>query len=491
MSSFHAPLAPRWASWRPPLRDMATHTCTPAKLCRYCKVHTAIAHGDPRDASLLRYFASLPRAALERLYTNGWAVQGILRALPSLSRIYALRLVTLSAVGVGLPKEVVDGWARPAAASQAKHFEAIKALEQLGLIADVAAAAGDGSSGSASSKEIRLRQDFATQLLDCIRVGGVMAVESECTACAAASSAAAATTADMTAAAGGATAPVAVAPHAVLEKHALTQWEELLGVVMHPPREEVKLAMPCEDATYTTLQELLLEADLLRTATEADLPNVTEADVVPAGSESRRVMSPDAARFLLLPTHAQVWRLVRAYMELAETGTKGTRHATLCFLMRLGQLELGIGHRMDDPSLDEGQRAALADMALLGLAYIPPDDDKTYFATPLAQYLLSAASGGSSSGAAASTATAAVSGSNPSAPGDGGAGGVGGSSLQGDGFIVLETNFRLYAYTSSALWSQVHPHPHPHPHPHTLTHTLTLTLTLDRGAIVAGAPPFY
>ena len=485
MSSFHAPLAPRWASWRPPLRDMATHTCTPAKLCRYCKVHTAIAHGDPRDASLLRYFASLPRAALERLYTNGWAVQGILRALPSLSRIYALRLVTLSAVGVGLPKEVVDGWARPAAASQAKHFEAIKALEQLGLIADVAAAAGDGSSGSASSKEIRLRQDFATQLLDCIRVGGVMAVESECTACAAASSAAAATTADMTAAAGGATAPVAVAPHTVLEKHALTQWEELLGVVMHPPREEVKLAMPCEDATYTTLQELLLEADLLRTATEADLSNVTEADVVPAGSESRRVMSPDAARFLLLPTHAQVWRLVRAYMELAETGTKGTRHATLCFLMRLGQLELGIGHRMDDPSLDEGQRAALADMALLGLAYIPPDDGKTYFATPLAQYLLSAASGGSSSGAAASTATAAVSGSNPSAPGDGGAGGVGGSSLQGDGFIVLETNFRLYAYTSSALWSQVHPHPHPHPH------TLTLTLTLDRCAIVAGAPPFY
>ena len=485
MSSFHAPLAPRWASWRPPLRDMATHTCTPAKLCRYCKVHTAIAHGDPRDASLLRYFASLPRAALERLYTNGWAVQGILRALPSLSRIYALRLVTLSAVGVGLPKEVVDGWARPAAASQAKHFEAIKALEQLGLIADVAAAAGDGSSGSASSKEIRLRQDFATQLLDCIRVGGVMAVESECTACAAASSAAAATTADMTAAAGGATAPVAVAPHTVLEKHALTQWEELLGVVMHPPREEVKLAMPCEDATYTTLQELLLEADLLRTATEADLSNVTEADVVPAGSESRRVMSPDAARFLLLPTHAQVWRLVRAYMELAETGTKGTRHATLCFLMRLGQLELGIGHRMDDPSLDEGQRAALADMALLGLAYIPPDDGKTYYATPLAQYLLSAASGGSSSGAAASTATAAVSGSNPSAPGDGGAGGVGGSSLQGDGFIVLETNFRLYAYTSSALWSQVHPHPHPHPH------TLTLTLTLDRCAIVAGAPPFY
>ena len=39
-------------------------------------------------------------------------------------------------------------------------------------------------------------------------------------------------------------------------------------------------------------------------------------------------MSAVAARFLLLPTHAQVWRLVRAYMELAERGTPGTRHGT-------------------------------------------------------------------------------------------------------------------------------------------------------------------
>ena len=46
-------------------------------------------------------------------------------------------------------------------------------------------------------------------------------------------------------------------------------------------------------------------------------------------------MSHGARRFLLMPTHAQVWKLVLAYMELAERGTPGTRHATLTFLMRV------------------------------------------------------------------------------------------------------------------------------------------------------------
>jgi transcription initiation factor TFIIH subunit 4 len=134
-------------------------------------------------------------------------------------------------------------------------------------------------------------------------------------------------------------------------------------------------------------------------------------------------MGRNARRYLLLPTHMQVWRIVRAYMELAERGTPGTRHATLCFLMRLGILRPGRAHRMDDSSLDDAQRAALADMALLGLLYRPPDEPNLYYATALSQHLLS---GGARREASAS-----------------------------DGFVILETNFRLYAYTDSPLWAQV------------------------------------
>ena len=39
-------------------------------------------------------------------------------------------------------------------------------------------------------------------------------------------------------------------------------------------------------------------------------------------------------------------------MELAERGTRGTRHATLCFVMRLGLLEFGRGYKVSPRDLE-------------------------------------------------------------------------------------------------------------------------------------------
>ena len=61
--------------------------------------------------SLLGYFAGLPPVVLDRLFKNGWLCQGLLRALPPLARLYALRLIVVSAEdGGALPAELVSAW---------------------------------------------------------------------------------------------------------------------------------------------------------------------------------------------------------------------------------------------------------------------------------------------------------------------------------------------------------------------------------------------
>ena len=115
---------------------------------------------------MLRYFSSLPRAALDRLYSDGWACQGLLRALPSIARLYVMRLVMVSAIGDGLPVDVVDAWPRPTKDARSRHDHAIKALRHLSLLEDF----NDDKGG----RFLRLHRGFAKQLLDCMCDGSVL-----------------------------------------------------------------------------------------------------------------------------------------------------------------------------------------------------------------------------------------------------------------------------------------------------------------------------
>lgn len=406
---------------------MNMHMCNPIHVCWYCKIHGMIAESDPKDKSLLRYFVALPRAALDRLYTNGWAVQGIIRTLPEVARLYTLRLVMPSALGDGIPESVVDAWPTPDGKRQ--HQQALGMLKRLHLLEKFA----QPTDGGGETSNYRLRRDFATQLLDCLRVGGVLAEDAEVGA---------------DGAAGAVSESAAPVTAAVLEKHARSRWEKVLQAILTPPKKQVPLYMTAEHAT---LQTLLQEAELLTHVEEA--MGADDAPPPPAATP-RYKMSRDAARFMLLPTNQQVWRVVRAYMELAEHGTPGTRHDTLCFLMRLGLLEIGRGYRIDDSSLGEGQRKTLEDMARFGLAYRPLDDKQRYYATPLAQHLLAGITAENTRGAGASTASASVAEADPTSASLANAtSGV--SAASGGGFIILETNFRLYGYTCSPLWANL------------------------------------
>lgn len=147
--------------------------------------------------------------------------------------------------------------------------------------------------------------------------------------------------------------------------------------------------------------------------------------------------------FLLQEANAQVWTLLLLWLE-----TSGTNRAAgletvdmLSFLFVLASLELGRAY--DTNALTEQRRNMLPSLLDFGLIYIPQHKRSMFFPTRLATTLTSG--GGSSlrtisDGVAAATAAAA----NPQSGQSGGAG-------EQKGSVIVETNYRIYAYTQSTL----------------------------------------
>jgi transcription initiation factor TFIIH subunit 4 len=101
----------------------------------------------------------------------------------------------------------------------------------------------------------------------------------------------------------------------------------------------------------------------------------------------------------------------------------------LSFLFMLGSLELGRAY--NTTTLTESQQRMLGHLVDFGLVYIPPSTSTQFFPTRLATTLTSDASALRSVSAGFDAATSAATGTK--------------------GFIIIETNYRLYAYTSSPL----------------------------------------
>ena len=101
----------------------------------------------------------------------------------------------------------------------------------------------------------------------------------------------------------------------------------------------------------------------------------------------------------------------------------------LSFLFMLGSLELGRAYSIT--TLTESQKQMLSHLVDFGLIYIPSSTSTQFFPTRLATTLTSDASALRSVSAGFDAALTAATGSK--------------------GFIIIETNYRLYAYTSSPL----------------------------------------
>ncbi|KAH8118107.1 transcription factor Tfb2 [Phellopilus nigrolimitatus] len=132
-------------------------------------------------------------------------------------------------------------------------------------------------------------------------------------------------------------------------------------------------------------------------------------------------------QFLLQSPHAQLWELLLQYLHMAEERQMDLIEV-LGFLFMLSTMELGRDYSTEN--LGETQKAMLEDLRDYGLIWQRRPSSRRFYPTRLATTLTS---------------------SLPPLP----ASGSTGAGAQAQGFLILETNYRLYAYTDNPLQTAV------------------------------------
>ncbi|KAM7441372.1 General transcription factorIIH subunit 4 [Porites harrisoni] len=134
---------------------------------------------------------------------------------------------------------------------------------------------------------------------------------------------------------------------------------------------------------------------------------------------SRPVISPAGFQFLLMDTASQVWYFMLQYLETVE-GRGMDLVECLSFLFQISFATLGKDYSTD--GMSDSQSKFLQHLREFGLVFQRKRKSKRYYPTRLAINLASA-----------------------------GIGGTAVTNTDEKGFIVVETNYRVYAYTGSTL----------------------------------------
>lgn len=149
--------------------------------------------------------------------------------------------------------------------------------------------------------------------------------------------------------------------------------------------------------------------------------------------------------FLLQEPNAQVWTMLLLWLEASEINKAAGLETVdmLSFLFVLASLELGRAY--DTNALTEQRKNMLPSLLDFGLIYIPQHKRSMFFPTRLATTLTSGGSSLRTISEGVAAATAAALGPSPQS-----AGPLGSSGDQ-KGSVIVETNYRIYAYTQSTL----------------------------------------
>lgn len=199
---------------------------------------------------------------------------------------------------------------------------------------------------------------------------------------------------------------------AFLDEYARSQWEGILHYVVNSVADGTDQGAHVSD----DVKQLLTVGHLVDRRYKSSV-SITQAGFT----------------FLLQEVNAQVWTLLLVWLENADTMANEAMNVNnvglLSFLFTLGSLELGLAYSMS--ALTPEQRIMLSHLSAFGLVYVTANDTESFYPTRLATTLTSDASALRTISAGFATAAAPSSASK--------------------GFIVIETNYRLYAYTTSPL----------------------------------------
>lgn len=185
-----------------------------------------------------------------------------------------------------------------------------------------------------------------------------------------------------------------------LEKYALRQWENFLLQLVSSGFEE-----STSEPFSPSMLKICQRAGLL-SLREKEAPRLTE----------------NGFQFLLMETSSQLWQIIREYISTAED--RGVDAADLIsFLFELSFHATGQAYNVN--TLTNTQLKAVEELAVLGLVRFQQGmKEKWFIPTKLATSLASNLSDSASRKAA-------------------------------EGFVVVETNFRVYAYSTSRLHSEI------------------------------------
>lgn len=192
-----------------------------------------------------------------------------------------------------------------------------------------------------------------------------------------------------------------------LDNLARNQWEKILHYVVNSVGQNHQEA---GDGPAETVKHLLQRGNLVNKG------KLSAGGITQAGFS-----------FLLQEVNAQVWTLLLLWIDNSESmGLDSVE--ILSFLFLLGSLECGSAYLISD--LKKTQVEMLNYLASFGLIYLPPATPSIFYPTRLSTTLTSDASPLRSVSEGFNAAT------NNSGP---------------KGFIIIETNYRIYAYTNSPL----------------------------------------
>lgn len=200
-----------------------------------------------------------------------------------------------------------------------------------------------------------------------------------------------------------------------LDNYARTQWEAILYFVVGSVETGGRAQTDVTEGT----KEILSRGEFV------------------AMRHSRPQITKKGFEFLLEETNAQIWTLLIEYLKFAEVLRMDSVEA-ISFLFTLGSLELGTSY--DTTNLTATQKQMLEDLADFGIIYWRGSGSSKYYPTRLATTLTSDAPALPNSSLTATTVAVAAG----AAPAE-----------NEKGFIILETNYRMYAYTSSPLLIQI------------------------------------
>ncbi|KAH7911692.1 transcription factor Tfb2-domain-containing protein [Hygrophoropsis aurantiaca] len=205
-------------------------------------------------------------------------------------------------------------------------------------------------------------------------------------------------------------------PNAIelLDAYALERWETILHYMVSSGQGQLP-TKPSSGVLY-----LLQRSELMKANHGATLQ-----------------ITSSGFQFLLHSPHDQLWDLLLQYLHMAEERQMDLVEV-LSFLFMLSTMELGREYSTD--SLSQTQKVLLEDLRDYGLIWQKKSSSKRFSPTRLATTLTSLSPSLPTSNSRTGSGTNAV--------------GVAASSAQ-QGFIVLETNYRVYAYTDNPLQTAV------------------------------------